>query len=202
MKLDTKSNREKLGIHLRICREEKRLSILEVNKATGIDYTRLIKIENGECILTNAELIKLKCLYNDKYLDRLIDKIEYTFKTNLIGYIEIQGLSFDDIANKLKVSIRSFYRILNGEKALTTEQLNMLKELLEIDDIAWAKITANIKMKNEQSELINRANMVLMKLGKEQRVSNKTDEKVLAKYLSELDLEKIIYALDNARKTS
>lgn len=69
-------SKEQLGIYLKSIRNNKELSLREVNKRTGISYTHLNMIENGKRNVTPALLRNLANLYNWDYLD-LYEKAGY-----------------------------------------------------------------------------------------------------------------------------
>ena len=69
-------SKEQLGIYLKSIRNNKELSLREVNKRTGISYTQLNMIENGKRNVTPALLRNLANLYNWDYLD-LYEKAGY-----------------------------------------------------------------------------------------------------------------------------
>lgn len=69
-------SKEQLGVYLKSIRNNKELSLREVNKRTGISYTHLNMIENGKRNVTPALLRNLANLYNWDYLD-LYEKAGY-----------------------------------------------------------------------------------------------------------------------------
>lgn len=83
-----------LGPELKKIREEKGLSLREVDKLTGISYTHLNMIENGKRNVTPALLRNLASAYNVNYLDLYVlagymdlveDAMERSHKTDLFG---------------------------------------------------------------------------------------------------------------------
>lgn len=79
-------SKEDLGKYLKKLRDDKNLSLREVNKLTDISYTHLNMIENGKRNVTPALLRNLANLYNVDYLD-LYEKAGY------IDLIENEKLS-------------------------------------------------------------------------------------------------------------
>lgn len=69
-------SKEELGSYLKNIRNNKDLSLREVNKLTDISYTHLNMIENGKRNVTPALLRNLANLYNVDYLD-LYEKAGY-----------------------------------------------------------------------------------------------------------------------------
>ncbi len=69
-------SKEDLGKYLKKLRDDKNLSLREVNKLTDISYTHLNMIENGKRNVTPALLRNLANLYNVNYLD-LYEKAGY-----------------------------------------------------------------------------------------------------------------------------
>lgn len=69
-------SKEQLGIYLKSIRDERNISLREVDKKTGISYTHLNMIENGKRNVTPALLRNLANLYNIDYLD-LYEKAGY-----------------------------------------------------------------------------------------------------------------------------
>lgn len=83
-------SKEQLGAYLKSIRDERKISLRDADKKTGISYTHLNMIENGKRNVTPALLRNLATLYNIDYLD-LYEKA---------GYID---LIEDEKKNKYKV---------------------------------------------------------------------------------------------------
>lgn len=102
-------SKEDLGKYLKKLRDDKNLSLREVNKLTDISYTHLNMIENGKRNVTPALLRNLANLYNVDYLDLYekagyIDLIENEKLSNNKDFryanhngINTEGLDADDI---------------------------------------------------------------------------------------------------------
>ena len=102
-------SKEDLGKYLKKLRDDKNLSLREVNKLTDISYTHLNMIENGKRNVTPALLRNLANLYNVDYLDLYekagyIDLIENEKLSNNKDFryanhngINIEGLDDNDI---------------------------------------------------------------------------------------------------------
>ena len=69
-------SKEEFGKYLKSIRDNKEISLREVNKLTGVSYTHLNMIENGKRNVTPALLRNLANLYNVDYLD-LYEKAGY-----------------------------------------------------------------------------------------------------------------------------
>lgn len=103
-------SKEDLGKYLKKLRDDKSLSLRQVNKLTDISYTHLNMIENGKRNVTPALLRNLADLYNVDYLDLyekagyidLIESEKLSNNNNDFRYadhssINLKGLSKDDI---------------------------------------------------------------------------------------------------------
>lgn len=79
-------SKEDLGKYLKKLRDDKNLSLREVNKLTDISYTHLNMIENGKRNVTPALLRNLANLYN-------VDSLDLYEKAGYIDLIENEKIS-------------------------------------------------------------------------------------------------------------
>ena len=84
-----------LGSHLKQIRENKEISLREVEKLTGIGYAHLSMIENGKRNVTPALLKNLSKLYNIDYID-LYEKAGYI---DLVEKEKIEKNKIDELGN-------------------------------------------------------------------------------------------------------
>lgn len=135
-------SKEELGRYLKSIRDNKDISLREVNKLTGISYTHLNMIENGKRNVTPALLRNLANLYNVNYLD-LYEKAGYI---DLIENEEQSKIKTDKFGNSvvsipLVGDVRAGYNYLAEENWQGTKEIK--KELAKTGDFFALRIKGN-----------------------------------------------------------
>lgn len=126
-------SKEELGRYLKNIRDNKSLSLREVNKITDISYTHLNMIENGKRNVTPALLKSLANLYNVDYLD-LYEKA---------GYIDL--VKNEEINNKqafpLLGTVKAGYNYLASENIIGYVTID--KKLSDPENYFALKVTGD-----------------------------------------------------------
>ena len=117
-------SKEELGKYLKSLRNNKNLSLRDVNKLTDISYTHLNMIENGKRNVTPALLRNLANLYNVDYLDLyekagyidLIESEKLSSNNNNFRYANHNGINTEGLDDNDIEEINRFVEFIRNKK--------------------------------------------------------------------------------------